>query len=115
MTQTTTRTRKRAPKHTPAPDASKITSAMHWRDETNAVGRLSIERARALVFVLLAHDHDEEARALMELVTGIAYEPDSTRRDSLGLWVVHQAYTTTSEFSEAANRFATEAAQRAQV
>lgn len=97
-----------------AAEQSGTASAMTWRDERNAVPKLSIERARELVHRILQNDEDEEARALVELITGIAYEPDAGWRDGLGLWATHEAYSLTTEFSLAAERFATCAATRRQ-
>lgn len=95
-----------------AAERSGTASAMTWRNERNAVPKLTIERARELVRRILQSDEDEEARALIELVTGIAYEPDAGWRDGLGLWATHEAYSLTIEFSLAAERFATCAATR---
>lgn len=97
--------------HTEA-DPGGAASAMTWRDERNAVPKLTIERARELVHRILQNDEDEEAMALVELVTGIAYDPDAGWRDGLALWTTHAAYSLTTEFSNAAERFATKAATR---
>ena len=94
-----------------APDPTAC-SALTWRDEHNAVKPLTIERARELVRTILAQDEDEQARALVELVTGIAYDQDHQNRDGLALWSVHAAYSKTMEFSQAAEAFATRAATR---
>ena len=87
-------------------------SALTWRDERNAVPRLTVERSRRLVNMILRSDDDEEAMTLVELVTGIAYEPDAGHRDDLALWATRAAYSLTTEFSLAAERFATKAATR---
>jgi hypothetical protein len=97
-----------------AAEQSGTASAMNWRDGNNSVPRLTIERARELVHRILQSDDDEEARALIELVTGIAYEPDAGHRDGLGLCATHEAYSLTMEFSKVAERFATRAATRHQ-
>ncbi len=68
-----------------------VSSALTWRDERNAVPKLTVERARELVNLILAQDDDEQARALVELVTGIAYDQDHQNRDGLALWSVHAA------------------------
>ena len=87
-------------------------SALTWRNENNSVPKLTIERARELVNMILQSDEDEEAWALVELVTGIAYEQDAIDRDGLALWVTHEAYSMTMEFSQAVERFATRAVTR---
>ena len=89
------------------PQQDKPSSAMTWRNENNAVPKLTIERARELVHRILQNDEDEEVRALVELVTGIAYEPVAIDRDSLALWATREAYSKTMEFSQAVERFAT--------
>ena len=94
------------------PQQEGSSSAMTWRDENNAVPKLTIERARELVNMILQSDEDEEAWALVELVTGIAYEQDAIDRDGLALWVTHEAYSMTMEFSQAVERFATRAVTR---
>ncbi len=87
-------------------------SAFTWRDERNAVPKLTPERARELVLQILDQDNDEQARALIELVTGIAYDQEHVDRDGCALWATHAAYSKTMEFSIAAERFATKAAMR---
>ncbi|MGI8997628.1 MAG: hypothetical protein ACR2GW_13270 [Pyrinomonadaceae bacterium] len=85
-------------------------SALTWRDGRNSTPKLTVARARELVRLILAQDDDEQARALVELVSGIGYEPDNIDRDGLALWAIHEAYSLTSECSEAVERFATVAA-----
>ncbi len=89
-------------------------TAFAWRDENNSVPRLTTPRARELVNMVLQIADDEAAAALVELVTGVAYERDVSDRDDLALWVAHEAYSLTGEFSRAAERFATRAATRHQ-
>ena len=86
---------------------------MTWRDEHNQVPPLTIERARQLVRLILRYDEDSEARALIELITGIGYDRETWRRDGLALVAMQEAYSLTSEFSRAAERYATRAALRA--
>ncbi len=84
-----------------------------WRNESEAlVPHLTIERAMELVGIILAQDDDEQARALVELVTGIGYETDSGDRDRLALWTTHEAYSTTLEFSRAVEAFARDSHER---
>ena len=87
-------------------------SALTWRNENNSVPKLTIERARQLVNVILQGDDDDEARALVELVTGIAYEQDAIDRDGLALWATREAYSLTMQYSLAVEWFATKAAPR---
>jgi hypothetical protein len=88
-------------------------SALTWRDERNTVQPLTHKRAIELVSLIFDQCEDEEkARALIELITGTAYEPDSIKRDELAVWTTHQAYRFTREFSERAEAFATHAATR---
>ena len=89
-------------------------SAFTWRDENNSVPRLTGERARSLVNMILQTGDDAAAAALVELVTGVAYERDIADRDDLTLWATHEAYSLTGEFSRAMERFATNAATRHQ-
>jgi hypothetical protein len=87
-------------------------SAFSWRDERNQVPQLTIERARELVGIILQSDDDEEARALIELITGIGYEKDHIHRDGLASVAAYEAYGKTWEFFNAAERYATKAALR---
>jgi hypothetical protein len=70
------------------------------------VPRLSVERARELVRSVLPGDDDAAARALVELLTGVAYEPDALRRDELALAACGEAFTLTGEFAHALDEFA---------
>lgn len=89
-----------------------LTSALCWRDERNRLPRLTVERARRLVHQLLRDGHMDDARALVELVTGIAYEPDLGHRDYLGIGCAQEAYSMTPECTRAVEEFATRAALR---
>jgi hypothetical protein len=88
-------------------------SAFSWRGECNRVPQLTIERARELVGIILQSDDDEEARALIELITGIGYEKDNAHRDGLASVATYEAYGRTWDFFKAAERYATKAALRA--
>jgi len=83
------------------------TSALTWRGKSNGVPHLSMTRARDLVREILAYDDDAQAAALVELITGIAYELEATDRDSLALRATHESFALTSEFSDRAESFAT--------
>jgi hypothetical protein len=87
-------------------------SALTWRGESNGVPHLSMTRARDLVREILAYDDDAQAAALVELITGIAYELEATDRDSLALMATHESFALTSEFSNRAKSFATWACTR---
>lgn len=87
-------------------DAGRADSPFRWRGEKDSPPRLSVGRARELVRAILPGDDDGSARALVELVSGIAYEPDPLRRDELALAAAAEAFTLTGEFSRALDEFA---------
>lgn len=86
--------------------AEQARSPFSWRGGPGAPPRLSVERARELVRAVLPGDEDAAARALVELVSGIAYEPDALRRDELALAASAEAFSLTGEFSRALDEFA---------
>jgi hypothetical protein len=88
------------------------TSALQDRTETNRLPRLTDARVRQLVQAILPYDDDNSATALIELVTGVAYEIEAVDRDRLAWSATHEAYTLTMDFSEAVERFATRACRR---
>ena len=65
----------------------------------------AVGRARELVRDVLPGDDDGAARAFVEIVSGIAYEPDAMRRDELALSASAEAFTLTGEFSRALDEF----------
>lgn len=81
-------------------------TAFSWRGGKDSSPRLSAGRARELARAVLPGDEDAAARALIELVSGIAYEPDALRRDELALSASAEAFTLTGEFSRALDEFA---------
>lgn len=54
----------------------------------------------------LPSGEDEAARALIELLVGIAYEPDAPRRDAPAVYASEEASTLTQVFSPAPDEFA---------
>lgn len=100
-------------KHARERKSVSASSALTWRDRRNRVPRLTKDRACHLVREILNHDDDEGAAALVELVTGIAYEPEAIDRDSLALMATHESFTLTNEFSDLAESFATRTCMRA--
>ncbi|HEV2728134.1 MAG TPA: hypothetical protein VGV34_07555 [Solirubrobacterales bacterium] len=86
--------------------AGRADSPFRWRGRKDSPPRLSVGRARELVRAVLPGDEDDAARALVELLTGIAYEPDALRRDELALAASAEAFTLTGEFSRALDEFA---------
>lgn len=87
-------------------------AGLDFRDEHNGVAPLALERERMLISLILRYDEDERAAALVELLTGIAYEPERHNRETLGLHGAREAYTYTRRFSEAVDGFATRACLR---
>lgn len=88
-------------------EVRQIGTPFRRRGAQGAPPRLSVERARQLVRAVLPGDEDEAARALIELVAGIAYEPDALQRDALALFASSEAFSHTQEFSRALDEFAT--------
>jgi hypothetical protein len=86
--------------------AGRAVSPFRWRGGKDSPPRLSTGRARELVRAILPGDEDAAARAFVELVSGIAYEPDALRRDELALSASAEAFTLTGEFSCALDEFA---------
>jgi hypothetical protein len=54
----------------------------------------------------LPSGEDEAARALIQLLVGIAYEPDALRRDELAVQASEEAFGLTQVFSLALDEFA---------
>ena len=96
--------------HHTAP-ARERANAFTWRDERIEIQPLTLDRARRLVRAILKSDDNEEARALVALITGIAYEPDPTKRDGLALFASREAFGLTTEYSRLLDEFATRAAE----
>jgi hypothetical protein len=88
-------------------------TALDWRDKVNQVPRLTEARAKELVAEILnEHDDDEIVMDLIELVTGIAYDPVAIDRDSLAFVATREAVMFAPAFSNAIGSFATNAAMR---
>jgi hypothetical protein len=79
-----------------------------WLGGQDSRPRLSVERARQLVRTALPSGEDKAARALIQLLVGIAYEPDALQRDALAVYASEESFTLTQEFSRALDKFATE-------
>jgi hypothetical protein len=88
------------------------TAAFTWRDERNSIPQLTINRTSELVNIILRHDEDEEAEALIELITGFAYERDHLLRDNLAFWAAREAFISTSKFSNVLTKYADKVASR---
>jgi hypothetical protein len=87
-------------------DGGTVHTPFRWRDEQNSPPRLTVEVARQLVRAALPSGEDEVARALIQLLAGIAYEPDALQRDALTVCAAEEAYTLTEAFSCALDAFA---------
>ena len=99
-------------KHARGRKSVSASSALTWRGKRNQVPRLTNDRTRDLVRDIFNHGDDQRAAALVELVTGIAYEAEAIDRDSLALMATHESFTLTDEFSDRAESFATRACMR---
>lgn len=67
---------------------------------------ITVEQAAALVEGIMDGDGgDEQALALIALIAGIAYESDFVRRDQLAMAALHKAYSLTTSFERAFDRF----------
>lgn len=95
-------------------DARQIRTPFRWRSGQAPRAHLSVERARQLVRAALPSGEDEAARALIQLLVSIAYEPDAMQRDALALYASEEAFALTEAFSQALDEFAlrNEAAQK---
>ncbi len=60
-----------------AQEPGQIRTPFRWRGAKESRPRFSLERARRLVCTILENGEDEAARALIQLLAGIAYEPDA--------------------------------------
>jgi hypothetical protein len=89
-------------------DARQARTPFRWRSGQDSRPRLSVEGARQLVRAALPSGEDEAARALIQLLAGIAYEPDALQRDTLAVYASEEAFTFTQAFSRALDEFATE-------
>jgi hypothetical protein len=83
---------------------------MPQRRPPRALARLTRERAAHLAGLvcphsLYHHDADTLAPALIELVEGIAAEPDPTEREDLALSVSTAAYNNTEAFGYALDAY----------
>ena len=87
-------------------DAGAVRTPFRWRDEQGSPPGLTVERARQLVRTVLENGDDEAARALIQLLTSIAYDPDALQRDALALYAAEEAFTLTQAFSHAFDEFA---------
>ena len=88
-------------------------AALSYRDKGNQVPRLTEARAKELTAEILKdHDDDEIVMDLIELVTGIAYDPVDIDRDSLASASTRKAVMFAPAFSNAIASFATRAAMR---
>lgn len=89
-----------------ARDHGEARTPFRWRGSQDSRPRLSAERARQLVRAALPSGEDEAARALIQLLAGIAYEPDALQRDSLAVHAAEEAFNLTQVFSNALDKFA---------
>lgn len=87
-------------------EALQLRTPFRWRGGQDSRPGLSVERVKHLVRVALPSGEDEAARALIELLAGITYEPDALRRDELALYASEEAFTLTQAFSNALDEFA---------
>lgn len=87
-------------------DTESVHTPFRWSDEQGSAPRLTVERARQLIRTVLENGDDEGARALIQLLAGIAYEPDALQRDSLAVNASEEAFTLTQAFSQALDEFA---------
>lgn len=87
-------------------DAGQARTLFRWRGGQESRPSLSVERARQLVRTALPSGEDEAARALIQLLAGIAYEPDALRRDELAVSSSGEAFKLTEAFSQALDEFA---------
>lgn len=88
-------------------------AALDFRDKLNQVPRLTEARAKELTAeILKEHDDDKIVMDLVELLTGIAYDPVDIDRDSLALASTREAVMFAPAFSKAIASFATNAAMR---
>lgn len=108
-----------AQKHSSTSDANrdgaseKHQAALSWRDNLNQVPRLNEARARELTAdILKDYDDDKIVMDLIELVTGIAYDPVAVDRDSLARASTYEAVRFAPAFSTVVSSFATNAAMR---
>jgi hypothetical protein len=90
-----------------AQEAGEARTPFRWRGGQDPRPRLSVERARRLVRAALPSGEEAAARALIQLLVGIAYEPDALQRDALAVYAAEEAYTLTQAFSRALDEFAT--------
>jgi hypothetical protein len=91
----------------------KHNAALNWRDRANGAPRLTEARARELTAeILKEHDDDKIVMDLIELLTGIAYDPVAIDRDSLAFVSTREAIMYAPAFSAAMSAFATKAAMR---
>lgn len=87
-------------------ESGQIRTPFRWRGEQDSRPRLSVERARQLVCAALPSGEDEAARALIQLLVGIAYETNGLQRDALAIHASEEAFTLTQVFSNALDEFA---------
>ena len=89
-----------------AREAGEARTPFRWGDEQVPRPRLTLEKVSQLVRAALPSGEDEAARALIQLLAGIAYEPDALQRDVLTVCAAEEAYTLTEAFSCALDAFA---------
>lgn len=87
-------------------DTGPVRTPFRWSDEQGSPPPLTVERARKLVRTVLENGDDEAARALIQLLAGIAYEPDALQRDALSTSASEEAFTLTQAFLQALDVFA---------
>lgn len=89
----------------PTEDVGQARTPFRWRDRQDSRPLLSVEGARQLVRAALPGGEGEAARALIQLLAGIAYEPAPLQRDALAVYASEEAFTLTQEFSRALDEF----------
>lgn len=86
-------------------ESGQIRTPFRWRGTQDSQPHLSAERARQLVRTALPSGDDEAARALIQLLVGIAYEPDALQRDALAVYASEEAFALTQASAQALDEF----------